>query len=101
MKLKELIPLLFTEDTSSKDRVVRIEMPDPVCKFVYEGRIIDFYNDYIITPARNTNYKGYIQRFGTPIREFDVLQFTHYLDETDPDMAEIPEYNWPINIVVY
>ena len=50
MKLKDLIPLLFTEDTSSKDRVVRIEMPDPVCKFVYEGRIIDFYNDCIVTP---------------------------------------------------
>lgn len=103
MKLKELIPLLYNEDTSSKNQTVRIELWENTgSRFVYEGVISDFYTEYIAKPAYSTFYKNVLCKFGEPIGEFSVQEFTHYSDgNTNPNHDDIPVYNRPINIVIY
>ena len=58
MKLKELIPLLYNEDTASKNQTVRIELQEnPGSRFIYEGVISDFYTECIAKPVYTTFYK--------------------------------------------
>ena len=99
MLLKDLIPMLCSNDTADNYRTIRIELSAPV-GYIYEGKISDFYEKYILTRATTLSYKNTSRKLGTPIGEFSVMNFTHYKG-IDVDKYNVPEYNWPINIVIY
>lgn len=102
MKLKELIPMLFVAGTASEKSTVRIEIyPEivPCEKYVYEGKICDFYKDIVLTESSSSSYGDSTFKCGVPIGEFSVLDFTRYNE--NGVYNDIPEYNWPINIRLY
>ena len=100
MKLKELIPMLFSEDTASKHMTIRITLENIKQSILFEGEISDFYNECILKNCYIIASKYGTHRLGSPIGNFDVLEVVRYQDDTVAG-DDIPKYNWPINIVIY
>lgn len=98
MLLKNLIPMLFSYKTADKNRTVRIQLASPDNRYLYEGKISEFYEKMILKQETIFNYKNETIRLGTSIGRFSVMNFTHYKDD---DKCNVPECNWPINIVIY
>ena len=94
MKLKDLLPLLYKEGTSSEHSRVRIQIYT-TGRCVYEGEISVLYNR-ILTDATTLDYKTL--RLGKSMGDFDVLEMIRYSNE---NTESFPKYNWPINIIIY